>query len=232
MAAINRELLLTKDGSHTVLTRELNASYHSVHGALAESQHVFIEAGLLYVIKHLNRNEQGSSPLSIFEMGMGTGLNLLLTYIETEKLRQEVYYLTVEKFPLEKQITDQLNYCGLVHRPELQKVFNNIHSSAWNQPYNLSPRFCLHKQSIALEDIPIDQRFNLVYYDAFAPSAQPELWSLSIFQKIYEMLLPRGVLVTYCSKGEVRRNLLASGFLVEKLPGPPGKREIIRAKRP
>jgi len=229
---MTRELFLTKDGSHTVLTRELNASYHSVHGALAESQHVFIEAGLLYVIKHLNNNEQGSSPLSIFEMGMGTGLNLLLTYIEAEKLQQEVHYITVEKFPLEKQITDQLNYCGLLHRPELQKVFNSIHSSAWNQPYNLSSWFCLHKQEMALEDLKIDRRFNLVYYDAFAPSAQPELWSQSIFQKIYEMLFPRGVLVTYCSKGEVRRNLIASGFLVEKLPGPPGKREIIRAKKP
>lgn len=228
---MQRELFLTSDGSHSVLFRELNASYHSVHGALAESQHVFIEAGLHNVVKHSNNNEQSSSRLSIFEMGMGTGLNLLLTYIGAEKLQQEVYYLTVEKFPLEKQITDQLNYCGLLHRPELQKIFNSIHSSAWNQPYNLSSWFCLHKQQIALEDIKIDQRFNLVYYDAFAPSAQPELWSLSIFQKIYKMLLPGGVLVTYCSKGEVRRNLIASGFGVEKLPGPPGKREIIRARR-
>jgi tRNA U34 5-methylaminomethyl-2-thiouridine-forming methyltransferase MnmC len=185
--------------------------------------HVFIKAGWRYLL------EEGkiTGPISIFEMGFGTGLNAFLTAIEAEERKQEVVYTAVEAFPLTIEEAATLNYTGILDHKEL---FEQLHTSEWNQPIPLTPYFTLHKLQTDLAQLSAGQQYHLVYYDAFAPSAQPELWTKEIFEKLYAMLQPGGVLVTYCSKGDVRRAMIAAGFQVEKLPGPPGKREMVRAR--
>lgn len=216
-----REIILTKDGSHTITLPELGVTYHSLHGAIQESMHVFIQAGL-------QDTRSRSSPLRIFEMGFGTGLNALLTFAETEKQQQPVHYTAIDLFPLEYEQTRLLNYCDQLERKDLQPVFDQLHASDWEKDIQVSPHFILHKSTAALNNFS-SEPVHLIYYDAFAPSAQPELWSEIIFKKMYTMLFPGGILVTYCSKGDVRRAMQSSGFLVEKIPGPPGKREMVRA---
>lgn len=212
----------TADGSVTIAIPELQVTYHSKHGAIQESMHVFIEAGLRPL---LHRQEA----LRIFEMGFGTGLNALLTMIEAAQQHQKVYYEAVEAFPLEKELVTKLNYCE--QTPDWQDKFEQLHTSLWSQPATLTPWFTLQKHSTALFNYSTNQPFNLVYYDAFAPNAQPELWTVDAFTQLFSLLDDQGILVTYCSKGDVRRAMKAAGFTVEKIPGPPGKREMIRAKK-
>jgi tRNA U34 5-methylaminomethyl-2-thiouridine-forming methyltransferase MnmC len=224
---MQRNIIVTKDGSHSVEIPALQVSYHSVHGAIQESLHVFIRAGLL----HWLHEHPASNACTIFEMGFGTGLNALLTVIEAEQLQQPINYYTVEAFPLEAAITGQLNYCEALQQPQWAGVFNSLHQSNWNQPVAITSRFALHKLHTQLANVTIPQPVDIIYYDAFAPAAQPELWTVAVFQQLYTLLSPRGILVTYCSKGDVRRALQAVGFVVQKLPGPPGKREMIRAMK-
>lgn len=220
---MQRNLILTKDGSHTVAVPDMNVTYHSVHGAIQESMHVFIEAGF----KDL---AAGLEQVHIFEMGFGTGLNALLTLIEAQQKALPVSYTAVELFPLEQSELQTLNYCEQLNRPALQPVFEQLHSSKWEEKVTIQPGFTLFKtRTDLLHFINLSNPFHLIYFDAFAPSAQPELWTPAIFQKMYELLLPGGRLVTYCSKGDVRRAMQTAGFRVEKIPGPPGKREIVRA---
>jgi tRNA U34 5-methylaminomethyl-2-thiouridine-forming methyltransferase MnmC len=222
---MQRNLILTKDGSHTVAVPEMNVTYHSVHGAIQESLHVFIEAGFNKIAPDLRH-------IDIFEMGFGTGLNALLTLIEAEKIALPGSYTAVELFPLEQQQLQVLNYCEQLNRPELQTVFDQLHHSKWEHRVAIRPHFTLLKsRSDLLSFINPSTPFHLIYFDAFAPSAQPELWTTAAFQKMYELLLPGGLLVTYCSKGDVRRAMQAAGFRVEKIPGPPGKREMVRAMK-
>lgn len=223
---MERKIILTGDGSHSFNVPELNVSYHSIHGAIQESIHVYINAGL-YGLKH----PQQSGTLRIFEVGFGTGLNALLTLIESEKNKSNIYYETIEPFPVSEKEIKTLNYCQQLNRPDLQTTFENLHSCEWEKEVLISEHFTFSINNTNLFNTSTLQPFNLIYFDAFAPGAQPELWTKEVFDKMYAMLEPGGVLVTYCSKGDVRRAMIAAGFSVEKLPGPPHKREMIRATR-
>jgi tRNA U34 5-methylaminomethyl-2-thiouridine-forming methyltransferase MnmC len=222
---MQRKLILTSDGSHTVSIPGLNVTYHSIHGAIRESRHVFIEAGLKTF------NPAKPTNLNIFEVGLGTGLNALLTIIEAEKQQGGVYYEAVELFPLNGNETQVLNYCKQLDRADLQPVFERLHDCEWEQEIRLKPGFIFKKSKVNLLTLGTSGTFKLIYFDAFAPNVQPELWTKEIFEKMFSILEPGGVLVTYSSKGEVRRAMQAAGFIVEKLPGPKGKREIVRATR-
>ena len=221
---MERKIILTGDGSHSISVSELNVAYHSIHGAIQESLHVFINAGF-YGLGRLHRSE----PFRIFEVGFGTGLNTLLTLIEAEKNKIKVYYEAVELYPLADEEVRALNYCEQLNRPDLQSTFEKLHNCDWEKEIEITENFVLYKRNENLSTLKRLKPLNLIYFDAFAPNAQPELWTIDIFDKMYSMLLPGGILVTYCSKGEVRRNMIAAGFEVEKLQGPPKKREMLRA---
>jgi len=219
-----RQPIITKDGSNTISIPEMNVTYHSHHGAIQESMHVFIDAGLRYVSGALK-----ASDTCIFEMGFGTGLNALLTLIEAEKEQRKIHYTTVELFPLQEDEIILLNYFEQLERKDLKPVFQHLHQCEWEKDISITPFFTLKKIRMDLFNLSIYQPFNLLYYDAFAPSAQPHLWTKDVFEKLYNMLLPGGILVTYCSKSDVRRAMQAAGFIVEKIQGPRGKREMVRA---
>lgn len=231
---MNREIVVTQDGSHSISIPGMNVTYHSRHGAMQESIHVFIKAGLQYAAARL----ASPGPLYIFEMGFGTGLNALLTAAETERAGLQAYYEAIDAFPLDAAQAAQLNYCGQLQRTDLKPLFSQLHESEWNRETALAPHFTLRKWRSPLQEY-LDSKtasaaagINIVYYDAFAPEVQPELWTAEIFTRLYPLMAPEGVLVTYCSKSVVRRALLAAGFDVEKIPGPQGKREMLRAMKP
>lgn len=218
-----REVVLTKDGSHTIAIPEKGVTYHSVHGAVQESIHVFIEAGLGAVLASLPGPE-----ITVFEMGFGTGLNAFLTALVAEEQQQLISYTSVEAFPLAAEEASVLNYSDTLGSGAL---FRALHQCRWNEAVSLNEFFTIRKVQTELAFFSPSRPFDLVYYDAFAPSAQPELWTEDVFAKLYGMMNANGVLVTYCSKGDVRRALIAAGFTVEKVPGPPGKREMLRARK-
>jgi tRNA U34 5-methylaminomethyl-2-thiouridine-forming methyltransferase MnmC len=222
---MQRNIIVTRDGSHSIEIPALQVSYHSVHGAIQESLHVFIQAGLRYWLQQ----HPNTDSCTIFEMGFGTGLNALLTVIETATLPKNITYYAVEAFPLEVSITEKLNYCEALEQPGYTAAFNKLHQSEWNTPVVMANNFTLNKLHTTLDNVVIDRPIDCIYYDAFAPAAQPELWTEAVFKQLYDLLAPQGILVTYCSKGDVRRALLAAGFTVEKIPGPPRKREMLRA---
>jgi tRNA U34 5-methylaminomethyl-2-thiouridine-forming methyltransferase MnmC len=223
---MERKIIMTKDGSASISIPEMNVTYHSVHGAIQESLHVFINAGLHYLI-----NQPTRKTINIFEMGFGTGLNALLTLIEADKVKQPVHYTVIELHPLDQSEIKSLNYCEQSRQSVYQASFEKLHSCEWEKDIVVNSSFTFHKTKADLLDFSTHQLFNLIYYDAFAPIAQPELWTKNIFEKLYGLMSPGGTLVTYCSKGDVQRAMKAAGFKIEKLPGPIGKREMIRAGR-
>jgi tRNA U34 5-methylaminomethyl-2-thiouridine-forming methyltransferase MnmC len=216
-----RVIIPTADGSHTISIPEMNVTYHSHHGAVQESLHVFIEAGL----RHAWQRKEG--PLRILEMGLGTGLNALLTMREAEKSQWLIHYTALELYPLQQQEWQGLQFLQIEN--EMQWL-QEIHESCWSKDVPLNPYFTLRKEQQDLRMFTTTEQFDLVYYDAFAPSAQPELWTEAIFRKLFDLMNEGGVLVTYCSKGDVRRAMQAAGFQVQKIPGPKGKREMVRAE--
>lgn len=216
------ELKTTADGSHTLFVSELNETYHSIHGAIQESQHVFIKNGLHYFG---NKNT-----IHILEIGFGTGLNALLTLLAIENSSQTINYVSLEKFPLNLALIKQLNYPTQLKLNIAQTaLFNQLHTCEWNTPTPISNNFNLLKVEEDLADFQTTTTFDIVYFDAFAPEKQAELWTAEIFSKIYSLLNAGGILVTYCAKGVVKRTLKSVGFQLETLSGPPGKREMIRA---
>ncbi|MCX6273214.1 MAG: tRNA (5-methylaminomethyl-2-thiouridine)(34)-methyltransferase MnmD [Bacteroidetes bacterium] len=217
------QVVKTEDGSHTLFVPEINEHYHSINGAIQESRHIFIENGFKSV--QLKKPE-----MSILEVGFGTGLNALLTFKENENRHLKIRYVAVEPKPVEDEVLAQLNYPGLVGSCDERVVFFKIHKTPWDFPYYLNEEFILFKVNGLVQEIALgENKFNLVYYDAFSPEAQPEMWTEDIFQKIFNSMITNGLLLTYCAKGEVKRILKRVGFTVEGLPGPPGKREITRA---
>jgi tRNA U34 5-methylaminomethyl-2-thiouridine-forming methyltransferase MnmC len=216
---MKRELRLTGDGSHTFYVGELNEPYHSIHGAILESRHVFIEHGLL---------RRMLSPIRILEIGLGTGLNLWLTLSESIQRGFDVYYHAVEKFPLTPEEYKNLNY-EQQSENAIPGLFAAIHETHWNRDILLTDHFRIYKEEADFRSMDPQGKFDLVYFDAFAPDKQPELWSEEIFRKLYSLMNPGSILVTYTAKGSVRRTMLSCGFNVEKVPGPPGKREMLRA---
>ncbi len=215
----NDKLELTADGSHSVRSGKFDVLYHSMHGAIQESKHVFLRSGLDLIHK---------DKINILEMGFGTGLNMLLTLIENEKLRKSISYHSIEAYPLEREKVKQLNYLEILDRQDLTSTFYNFHSSDWNQNHMINDHFNYTKFHTLIQDIDLEDHYDLVYYDAFAPTTQEELWTPEIFTKIGRNLNPEAILVSYCAKGSFKRALLEAGFTIEKIPGPPGKREMIR----
>ena len=227
---MKRSLIITKDGSHTVSIPEMNVSYHSLHGAIQESRHVFIEQGLDFFL-----NNNPTADIQVLEMGFGTGLNALLTLVEAGP-NLNIHYMAIELFPLTIEEANLLNYCEQIKRQDLLPSFEKMHQCEWERDIAINPFFTIHKQKHSLLAIKNSNRAyknflspDIIYFDAFAPAAQPELWTKEVFEMLYAILKNKGILVTYCSKGEVRRSMQAAGFVVEKIPGPPGKREIVRA---
>jgi tRNA U34 5-methylaminomethyl-2-thiouridine-forming methyltransferase MnmC len=217
------EIEITGDGSHTLFVPETGEHYHSIYGAIAESRHIFLEAGFKHILRF---NEK----IRILEIGFGTGLNALLTYIESEISGCFVEYTAIELFPLKEEVYSLLNYCDLLNFLDSRVIYLRLHNSSWNKPVNISPKFSLLKRNSSLQDyLPEKESFDLVYFDAFGPDIQPEMWTGEVFDKMAFCLRKNGVLVTYSTKGTVKRNLKSAGFRIEKLPGPKGKREILRA---
>jgi len=209
--------VISKDGSSTLFAPHFDEHYHSIHGAIQESMHVFIDAGLRAL---------GKEEVRILEMGLGTGLNAVLTALHKEG--RTIHYSGIEAFPVADNLLEQLNYPAELGE-DAEAIFKQLHDMPWNKAGELIPSFILEKLHTSLEEFESDTSYDLVYFDAFAPSAQLELWSLEIFQKMFGLMSSGAVLVTYCAKGDVRRAMIAAGFRVEKIPGPPGKREMLRA---
>lgn len=216
------ELERTADGSYTLYVPELNEHYHSVKGALTESQHIFIEMGL----KHSPAPEP-----RILEIGLGTGLNAFLTLIAAEEMQQKVHYTGIERYPLAEETLRQLDYPGIIGKKH-EEDYYAIHQAPWEKETNLSPWFTLHKIEGDFTRHTFQKGYDIIYFDAFAPEKQPEMWEQALFNTLYNVLNEGGILTTYCAKGVVRRMLQTAGFTVERLPGPPGgKREILRATK-
>ncbi len=222
MNKFKREILETGDGSHTLHMPELNEQYHSKHGALNEALHVFIKAGLNHYLKKYTINR----PLQILEYGFGTGLNCLLTLQNASNA--PIHYTGIEKFPLKEEEITAMDYGNFLEEPELYRF---IHQGDWATEVHIINNFTLHKIQTGFEDYVNPQSADLIYFDAFGPRTQPELWTAEIFQNCFNNLSEGGILVTYCAQGQARRNMQAVGFEVERIPGPPGKREMLRASK-
>ncbi len=216
------EIKKTKDGSHTLYVPELDEHYHSAFGALQESMHVFIDAGLIFFDQ--------KKEINILEVGFGTGLNALLTAIESRD--QQIIYWGIEAFPLENEVIQKLNYPQLITKDGSNLIFDGIHRAEWGKEIKITEAFSLTKHHLKIQNAELpENHFHLVYFDAFAPDVQPELWTGEVFKKMYTTLKPGGILVTYSSKGLVKQNLRAVGFSVKRLPGPSGKKHMLRAEK-
>ena len=219
---MKREIIVTADGSKTIFLPEWNEHYHSKHGAIQEALHVFIKHGFL----HLQHNFPETKPISILEIGFGTGLNAFLTVLEAQKRNVEINYTGVEAFPVTQEEIEVLNYATT---EEGKEIFKQLHEAPWEERTWVFNSFGLLKQEKEFAKITDEALYDLIYFDAFGVRVQPELWTEAIFSKMYQALKPKGLLVTYAAAGSVRRAMQAAGFQVEKLPGPPGKREMLRA---
>jgi tRNA U34 5-methylaminomethyl-2-thiouridine-forming methyltransferase MnmC len=218
----------TEDGSTSLFHSALQETYHSVHGAIQESQHVFIEAGLHHWLRVSNRQT-----ISILEIGFGTGLNALLTALAAEKVGVEIEYETIEAFPLAMELVRLLNYPAIIDTDNSKSVFENLHQAEWRKPKKISRYFDFLKNDLKLQETDFgDEKFDLIFFDAFGPDKQPDMWERSNLIKLARAMKSQGVFVTYSAKGQLKRDLVSLGLLVEKIPGPPGKREMIRATKP
>jgi len=230
---LKRKIITTSDGSKTIQIEDWNEQYHSIHGAIQEANHVFLKHGLLFYFKTICHSElvSESKPLSIMEIGFGTGLNAFLTLIEAEKLKLNINYVGIEAYPVDLDEIKQLNYTDLIstnHNFE----FDKMHEVSWEEQHQITSHFQLEKQNIFFKNITSKAAFNIIYFDAFGARVQPDLWTEDIFKIMFNALKENGVLMTYSAKGSVRRAMQAVGFTVERLPGPPGKREMLRATKP
>ena len=211
------KIINTDDGSSSLYLPSMNETYHSKFGAQTESMHVFINAGY----KQLHKNN-----IHILEIGFGTGLNVFLTYKQHIYDKKTIYFETIEKFPLHKSIYTKLNFTQSTAE---KSIFYKIHESEWQKDIYIDDNFVLCKKEVDLINYNSDKHFDIIYFDAFDPAKQPELWTEDVFDKMYKLLNNNGILVTYSAKGIVRRAMQNVGFKVERIPGPPGKREMMRA---
>jgi tRNA U34 5-methylaminomethyl-2-thiouridine-forming methyltransferase MnmC len=220
---LEREIIITSDGSTTIYIPEWDEHYHSTHGAIQESNHVFIKHGLNFLKPNQNIN--------ILELGFGTGLNCFITYLSAKEHDLNIDYTGVEAYPLKIEELQQLNYVTELNAIKATEVFDQMHLLPWEEKHHISEFFTLVKQEKFIEAINDHNKYNLIYFDAFGPEVQPELWTEIIFYNMYSALKPGGILVTYSAKGSVRRAMQAVGFSVERLAGPPGKREMLRGNK-
>jgi tRNA U34 5-methylaminomethyl-2-thiouridine-forming methyltransferase MnmC len=226
---MDKTLRLCEDGSHTLYSEKAGECYHSIHGALNESLHIFIDAGFKAILKKYQIKQKSS--VRILEIGFGTGLNALLTGLEAMQENILVDYTGFEPFPVPEAVWKQLNYCTLLSEKS-EKIFSDMHECGWETMHKINPFFNFTKKLQGFMEVNLaDNSFDLIYFDAFSPEAQPELWEQEVFDKCFSVMAPEGILVTYCAKGRVKRALKSSGFTVENLPGPAGKREITRAQK-
>ena len=214
------QLIKTMDGSHTLFVPSLSEHYHSTYGAIQESTHVFVKTGFDFIANKLDT-------INILEIGMGTGLNVFLTYLENCKINKTVNYYAVEPNALSEKILISLNYTEIIGSNI--DIFQNIHNCEWEKLFDFGNRFKFEKTQKSIQSVMFNKKFDLIYFDAFAPDKQSEMWTNLVFEKIFNHMNTNGVLVTYCAKGVVRKILKDSGFFIEKLPGSPGKREMTRA---
>lgn len=223
MSAMNKEFVITEDGSHTIYLPEMDEHYHSTHGAIQESMHIYINRGLL---------EVGKKNITILEIGFGTGLNAFLSFAYSKVNDLYINYIAIEKYPLSDEEYKHLNYPASIF-PEHADIFAQIHKAAWDDTVAISSNFRLHKIQADLITFKFDNspQFDLVYYDAFAPAKQAEMWTDEIINKVSSAVMKDGIVVTYCAKGSVRRAFASAGFEMMRLPGPAGKKEILRGKK-
>lgn len=217
---VKRQIIYTADGSTTLHIPEWEESYHSKHGAIQEAYHVFIHSGLSLF--------EGKS-VAVLEMGFGTGLNAFITWLEHEKRGQSIDYVGLEAYPVAQEEVAQMNYPSALNVVQHQSIFDTMHQLPWNQPTAISVHFTLTKRQQFFQDLNENDRYDLVYFDAFGFRVQPELWDNAMFQKLYAAMRKGGVLVTYACRTSIKKAMLEAGFTVEKLPGAPGKREMLRA---
>lgn len=215
-------LVSTADGSHSAHSALFGVTYHSTHGAITESGHVFIEHGLGFV-------KSADKPLSVLETGFGTGLNAFMTLLEAEKSGLNVHYCGLEIYPIDSTTAARLNYPEMLGARQYSDMFHALHTCAWNLKVAVTPSFSFEKRNDSITSFVCEAAFDVIYFDAFDPQTQPELWTEAVMTRMYRSLRHGGVLVTYCAQGQFRRNLRSAGFSTERLPGPPGKREITRA---
>lgn len=220
---MKREIIVTKDGSTTIYFPDINETYHSKFGAILESNHVFIDMGLKLF--------SDKAEVSILELGFGTGLNALLTIIESAKNKQNILYTGVDAYPVALTEILQLNFVSELNDQVDQKLFDKMHNSNWGEQIKLTDHFYLTKKEQFFQQIDDQNVFDLIYFDAFGYRIEPELWSKTIFEKMYRALKPNGVLVTYACRSSIKLDMISIGFKVEKLPGAPGKREMLRASK-
>jgi len=217
---LKRQIVITKDGSKTIHFPEWNESYHSQHGAITEALHVYIKSGIEFRV-----DLSPKTHISVLEMGFGTGLNAYLTFKYTAKSNINIKYTSIEKFPVTDDELSQLNYVEEGN----SSVFERMHNLPWGSYSSISDLFQLKKLKVDLDSFQTDETYDVIFFDAFGPRVQPHLWHITILESMYNSLNPNGVWVSYCCKGSVRRDLIDIGFNVEKIPGPPGKREMLRA---
>ena len=222
---MQRKIITTADGSKTIQIEDWNEQYHSVHGAIQEANHVYIKHGLLFFSSEILAQQKHD--ISVLEIGFGTGLNAMLTLLKAEELNQPINYVGVEAFPISSEELKQLNYAQELDVSE--EKFNQLHDCTWEERHQISEVFQLEKRQLYFDQISEENEFDVIYFDAFGARVQPELWTEVIFKIMYKALKPNGVLTTYAAIGHVRRTLIALGFEVERLDGPPGKRHMMRA---
>lgn len=219
------KVIETQDGSHSLLNESLNETYHSTHGAIQESLHVFIKNGLHFLLK-----ENPPREIAVLEIGFGTGLNALLVLRESLNGENKISYTSVEAFPVAPQFISQLNYADQLNFNPVH--FLDLHQADWNKMVKITSTFEIEKREGTVQEMNFeDEVYDLVFFDAFAPNKQPEMWEKALLQKIFRTMKKDSVFVTYCAKGQVKRDLKSVGFKVETLPGPPGKREMVRATK-
>ncbi|MGB0880267.1 MAG: tRNA (5-methylaminomethyl-2-thiouridine)(34)-methyltransferase MnmD [Polaribacter sp.] len=236
---MKREIIITSDGSTTIHLPDWNEQYHSKHGAIQEAYHVFIKAGLEKVLSSTKSNQNTipqknktiQTNISILEIGFGTGLNAIITFLETKKVATKIDYVGVEAYPISEEEVERLNYIARLKAKKHQKDFKKMHTLSWEEKHMISENFSLTKKKQFFQEIKEKNTFDLIYFDAFGAKNQPELWTEVIFSNMFTALKKNGILVTYSAKGSVRRAMESVGFVVERLEGPLGKREMLRAVR-
>lgn len=219
---MKREIVTTSDGSTTIYLPEWEENYHSKHGAIQEAKHVFIKNGF---------SQFKTDELSILEIGFGTGLNAFITFLETLRANKQIKYVGVEAYLVSFEEVAQMNYVTELDAKTFETEFQKMHTCSWDESVKISDDFQLEKRKQFIDEITDFEQFDLIYFDAFGYRVQPELWSTAIFKKMFDALKPNGVLVTYAARGVVKRSMIEVGFKVEKLEGPPGKREMFRATK-
>ena len=219
---MQREIHITSDGSTTIHLLDWDENYHSKHGAIQEAKHVFIKNGLTLF---------DNRAISILEIGFGTGLNAFITFLESKNKQQPINYVGIEAYPISPDELAAMNFPAELKAQDHDSFFQLMHACSWEQETAISKDFCLTKRKQLIETIEDLEQFDLIYFDAFGFRVQPELWTVAVFSRMYNALKPGGILVTYAARGVVKRNMMQVGFKVEKLEGPPGKREMFRARK-